>query len=254
MSMPNLRTPRNGFVQTSCLKALVPFRGPLYEARRRFLSGFAKVQTWEDLLPMVDVKPEGPGASMISLKAIETVYGNHRYRSREEARWAVFLDVLRIPFEYEKEGYDLDGLWYLPDFWLPQQQVWFEVKGQFPDETEWEKAGRLAVAAEREVWVACGPGSVGQLETPGFYFQFRDCVSPNGFLLCFGADGSRGIGNWEQCAGCGTFRPVVRHELNFVDRPDDLCCPASWVDPKPEALGIAYRLSRRARFQRGAFS
>lgn len=41
------------------------------------------------------------------IKAIETVYGGYRFRSRLEARWAVFFNTLGIPFEYEKEGFDL---------------------------------------------------------------------------------------------------------------------------------------------------
>lgn len=61
-------------------------------------------------------------------KPIETYYKGYRFRSRLEARWAVFFDALGIEWEYEKEGYDLDGVWYLPDFWLPQVQMWAEVK------------------------------------------------------------------------------------------------------------------------------
>jgi len=66
------------------------------------------------------------------LKAIETVYNGYRFRSRLEARWAVFFDTLGISYEYEKEGYDLDGTWYLPDFWLPIENIWVEVKPDTP--------------------------------------------------------------------------------------------------------------------------
>ncbi len=63
------------------------------------------------------------------MKAIETVYNGYRFRSRLEARWAVFFDVLGIQYEYEKEGFEFDdGTKYLPDFWLPQVNVWAEVK------------------------------------------------------------------------------------------------------------------------------
>ncbi len=65
------------------------------------------------------------------MKAIETRYKGYRFRSRLEARWAVFFDALGIVWEYEKEGYDLDDAGrYLPDFWLPQVQMWAEVKPQ----------------------------------------------------------------------------------------------------------------------------
>lgn len=63
------------------------------------------------------------------MKAIETVYRGFRFRSRLEARWAVFFDTLPIKWEYEKEGFDLEnGLYYLPDFWFPQVNMWGEIK------------------------------------------------------------------------------------------------------------------------------
>lgn len=61
--------------------------------------------------------------------AIETEYAGHRFRSRLEARWAVFFDHLDIKWLYEPQGYDLRGPQYLPDFWLPELGVWVEVKG-----------------------------------------------------------------------------------------------------------------------------
>lgn len=73
------------------------------------------------------------------IKAIETRYNGYKFRSRLEARWAVFFDELGIKYEYEPEGYTLeDGTKYLPDFlifvrhrsyedeWDP---VFVEVKG-----------------------------------------------------------------------------------------------------------------------------
>ena len=74
------------------------------------------------------------------IKAIETEYKGYRFRSRLEARWAVFFDTLGIAWEYEKEGYDLgNGRWYLPDFWLPQVNMWAEIK---PTEFTLEESAR----------------------------------------------------------------------------------------------------------------
>lgn len=54
------------------------------------------------------------------IRAIETRYAGCRFRSRLEARWAVFFDTLGIKWEYEAQGFDLgDGDLYLPDFWIP---------------------------------------------------------------------------------------------------------------------------------------
>lgn len=53
----------------------------------------------------------------MEIKAIETVYNGYRFRSRLEARWAVFFDTLGIKYEYEPEGFQLpSGKMYLPDF------------------------------------------------------------------------------------------------------------------------------------------
>lgn len=49
---------------------------------------------------------------------IETEYDGHRFRSRLEARWAVFFNHLGIQWSYEQEGYELPSGRYLPDFRL----------------------------------------------------------------------------------------------------------------------------------------
>jgi hypothetical protein len=82
-----------------------------------------------------------------TLKAIETRFDGYRFRSRLEARWAVFFKTLGVRYEYEKEGYDLGAAgWYLPDFWLPDQKCWQEVKGQPATKEEMLKAAILAQA------------------------------------------------------------------------------------------------------------
>lgn len=65
---------------------------------------------------------------MNMIKSIDTVYNGFKFRSRLEARWAVFFDNLSIKYEYEKEGYDLNGEWYLPDFWINDWNCWVEIK------------------------------------------------------------------------------------------------------------------------------
>ena len=64
-----------------------------------------------------------------SVKAIETRYKRHYFRSRLEARWAVFFDSMGIQWEYEPEGFSLsNGVRYLPDFYLPQVRWFCEIK------------------------------------------------------------------------------------------------------------------------------
>ena len=76
------------------------------------------------------------------IKAIETEYNGYRFRSRLEARWAVFFDAAGIEYQYEPEGFELeDGMKYLPDFYLPEvmdrrgsKGIWVEVKGEMTDQ------------------------------------------------------------------------------------------------------------------------
>jgi hypothetical protein len=57
--------------------------------------------------------------TVTGLRPIETRYKGYRFRSRLEARWAVFFDTLGWPWDYEVEGYDLGQAgFYLPDFVL----------------------------------------------------------------------------------------------------------------------------------------
>lgn len=73
------------------------------------------------------------------IKAIETSYKGYRFRSRLEARWAVYFDAVGLRWEYEKEGFELPGgERYLPDFWFPDVKRWAEVKPeQFTKEEIW---------------------------------------------------------------------------------------------------------------------
>lgn len=70
----------------------------------------------------------------MGIKAIETRYRGRRFRSRLEARWAIFFDTIGLPWVYEVDGYKLeDGTCYLPDFLLPSLSAYVEVKPYSPD-------------------------------------------------------------------------------------------------------------------------
>lgn len=94
-----------------------------------------------------------------TIQAIETRYKGYRFRSRLEARWAVFFDHLGIEWEYEPQGYVLsDGSTYLPDFWLPKfdRGMYVEVK---PNGGDFSKAMQFARELKVKLWMAEGrPG------------------------------------------------------------------------------------------------
>lgn len=154
-----------------------------------------------------------PVLAKYQLKALPTIYGGINYRSRIEARWAVFFDTLGIPFEYEKEGFDLgDDQLYLPDFWLPQQKFWVEINGADPDEDACDKAHRLAVASSHEVFVFFGgitlPDS--QFGPPVAYAFFPDGGGDSQYMWC-------------QCPNCQKFG------VEFEGRTDRLPCKECYL-------------------------
>lgn len=117
------------------------------------------------------------------------------YRSQTEARWAVFLRCMDIPFEYEERHFTLGGMFYLPDFWLPKQNCWLEIKGPFPTREEKEKARRLAAHEQRNVYVCFG--DIPEPEDDSWY---------TGSCVVFFPDGRDDDTHWWcECFVCGTL-------------------------------------------------
>jgi len=105
------------------------------------------------------------------LKAIDTVLWGYRFRSRLEARYAVFFDHLGIQWQYETEGFLLPSGPYLPDFFLPQFGLWFEVKGRDADPEERERCRELSYG---EYPVLLAEGGVGERPLTLFAFDLTD--------------------------------------------------------------------------------
>lgn len=65
------------------------------------------------------------------IESIDTFYNGNYYRSRLEARWAVYFDLIHEPYEYEPEGLMFNGKFpYLPDFYLPRLKLICEIKNK----------------------------------------------------------------------------------------------------------------------------
>lgn len=184
---------------------------------------------------------------MAHTRAIETLYGGYHFRSRLEARWAVFFDTLGIAYEYEPQGFDLGAAGsYLPDFWLPEQGCWVEIKGQTPTAWELTKAQALAAQSGVDVFVFAGP-----IPFP---------VNPTSADLIESAYRLRGDGKpiepddqmwaWEECVSCGALRIV------FPGYPERFSCryPTcrfDWAACGTPRLMEAYLAARTARFEYG---
>jgi hypothetical protein len=127
------------------------------------------------------------------IQAIHTSYEGQRFRSRLEARWAMYMTTLNIPWQYEKEAFDLDGLTYVPDFWLPSHRAWLETKGDLiSDQTGLvilDKCKRLAILSAYPVILAFND----PLDQRCAVFGIKGGFYPNSFFTTCLICGALGI-------------------------------------------------------------
>lgn len=182
----------------------------------------------------------------MTARPITTEYAGCRFRSRLEARWAVFFDVAQIRWDYEVEGYTLpSGARYLPDFYLPSCGTWIEVKGDAA-RINWsllhEAAVNLPQPPRSQLNGENGPvlmllGPIPRPLTIGDYGWMGWSAEPDGE-----------IGRY----GFGTFHKNLRPW--WLDTNDDRTMPPlepitdeyEWNDAQP-----AYRAARQAQFEHG---
>lgn len=199
------------------------------------------------------------------IRAIETHYAGCRFRSRLEARWAVFFDALSIAWEYEPQGYELStGRRYLPDFLLPECGTWIEVKG-----SDAQLDRELIVTAALELpRMANGDGETGPKlmvlgpmpEPPGVRFQTR--AGPYwegdwGWAGLTSASDGAGVDVDVDAFGFGPFGKNRRPWWLDNAQYEWPCAPrdAPWTKPlwdcSESGAQYAYTKARSARFEHG---
>jgi hypothetical protein len=150
----------------------------------------------------------------MTIKAIETQYKGYRFRSRLEARWAVFFDAIGWPWDYEPEGFTWHERSYLPDF-VCQLNIpfYFEIKRRYSID---EKPQALDVLGQ---W---------------FDFAIHFVNAERGAILVFGSpwiDMAAWVASWDNEAG------RLRIEENvFLDQ-----CPCC---EKPSLLTVGKEVKR----------
>lgn len=161
------------------------------------------------------------------IKAIETEYKNYRFRSRLEARWAVFFDTLGIEYQYEKEGFDLNGTRYLPDFWLPKQDCFIEIKGVMPTCEELGKAFLLSWYSGKYVHILWGDvkepadDKTNAMFTLGDYQLFQQDEGGEGSLAYLKSKlEERGINPFKNKMRCS--HEIVAGFREAMEMPDDV--------------------------------
>lgn len=173
------------------------------------------------------------------IKAIQTKYQGYFFRSRLEARWAVYFDKVGIKWEYEKEGFDLNGKWYLPDFYLPSLDAWIEIK---PENGDKEEVRSLIIAM-----MEYGPAHNGKA-----WGLFGDPLSAWWMMPWFNEKKQNWVNEWPDAGIC------------FEDQGDGLIAlptfrkgghtPFEWLPMSDEILYSNYHAkveARSARFEHG---
>jgi hypothetical protein len=180
-----------------------------------------------------------------SIKAIRAEYKGIWFRSRTEARWAVFFDSLGVQWEYEKEGYQLKSGWYLPDFWLPEVNSFVEVKPDIDDERRNELTGRFGcqhVDTKEEVLCAeLSAALAGRV-----YVAFGNPYSMNGMEAFLPASHDDCGVDWLvdyphypcMCSECGKFG------IEFWGKAERIC--ESRCDTKTKYSGKFYEKIKKA--------
>lgn len=159
------------------------------------------------------------------IKPIPTIYNGIEFRSRLEARWAVFFDQLCIKWAYELEGYELsDGTKYLPDFWLPTFNggMYVEVKPDDLTKYELKKACLLCAGSKRPVWLAIGPPfpTVYKILMPDHYRDNEpDWVADKELNIQY----EHGVPNFDQAEGEDRMyvSPGYTRDVNNLQIPSD---------------------------------
>jgi hypothetical protein len=187
------------------------------------------------------------------LKPIETAYNGLRFRSRLEARWAVFFDALNIKYLYEPEGFDLgDDIRYLPDFWLIEQQCWIEIKPShlvIPSWYVFDKNDRPIIdrckmlSTQSNNRVVLLTGDLRHLHT-----RRDDCTWEMIPYICWYGDDPDDSHEWCYCTICGA------KDITYAGRADRCYCGHDQRNYDRGTWNIipeAYAQARQARFEFG---
>jgi hypothetical protein len=187
---------------------------------------------------------------------IETNYKGIRFRSRLEARWAVFFDKLGLKYQYEAEGYKLKGddgkeVFYLPDFFVPVQENWFgawyfEVK---PSTKLSEEEVLKALVQESKISLAI----LTLIPDPDEIDDFREDYSVYTYVEGTGGGGVVGASDISYFFCSCPFCPALGFE--YCSRSERIKCGCQNPNDKNYHTGPIIRdaveAARSARFEKG---
>lgn len=161
----------------------------------------------------------------MSIQSLPTEYGGISFRSRTEARWALFFDLIDEPYIYEPEGFRLpSGEWYLPDFWLCNCEAWVEVKGHRHKQSDFfEKLMKVCYGGNDfpDAWGMILYG------VPTLYngtFVGSECTDSSGGTVCFDNNAffSNGGKHHNLMVAVERYREAEFYTADMTKRLDDV--------------------------------
>jgi hypothetical protein len=196
------------------------------------------------------------------MKPIETKYNGYKFRSRLEARWAIFFDFVGIKYQYEIEAFEIGNINYLPDFFLPEENYFVEIKPNDPPTEELEKV--QSFAWHKPILLLIGePYATFDKHGAGVRLEYVGRSYIDRPVLCPGNNELEGHPNWGsplifiQCRGCENFGLESRgiHFNEFLEKDlesfgayQGFCCNENCGDASSPKLIKAYTEAREFRF------
>lgn len=177
------------------------------------------------------------------MKVIESVYGGVKFRSRLEARWAVFFDTLGIDWIYEPEGFVFDGgLRYLPDFYLPEYDggTYVEVKPVPLNELELKKAISLAENTNKYVVLAIG---VPEMAEYPIIVKNDEYITDNCITGIFEYDQAENENRFFVCSG---YTNADFNEIGMI--PDDMLFDGKLQEAVNNAKSARFEFNNQKRW------
>lgn len=179
------------------------------------------------------------------------------------------FDHLGLKWEYEPQGYELpSGRCYLPDFWLPDQQVHVEVKGDeaafLADGDKYAEAVHTGSLPGRELIIL---GPIPDPERLHFPYALARCTDGSGNdVLCVHAIDFLGF-FWSEkplsecldcvysfctdiCSYTGELPPLASSKRKNNTWTSGCLFPEDDL-PVPDKIREAYIAARSARFEHG---
>ncbi len=112
-------------------------------------------------------------------EVITLEYNGHKFKTHLEASWAVFFDHVKLKYEREVEGYEMeDGVKFFPDFYLSDYKLYVKI---IPDLEllafkELEQIDQFSNCDDKSVLLICGTPTQEKMYVLDGHFCLGECA------------------------------------------------------------------------------